>query len=303
MKSRIVSAYDYKQAEIPAELGLWRVRDEEIAAKLETLSHDHAYETEPETVERFDSVACSGESTISRWNRTSLRFYPGRRLCDAAIEDALIGAKPGETRSVTTEEGDIALTVTRVIRRVNMPVSDELVQAENIEGVMTVADYERWYRDQNEPERRINATFRMAYHLIEAMMEKSEFAFDENEKHDFLAEQVDIIYDAMVQAGVDPTIPKEGFDFLTEEQAKANMIADFAPRFTEYVTCAHLVELLAGVDAEALCEETLPRLAAENNMTAEALLEGSGKSMCYGKILQDKALELLVPYVEQFLEA
>ena len=302
MKSTITKMYDYKQMEIPAECGLWRIKDEEITEKLETLSHNHAYETEPETVEKFDSVACRGESAIARWNRKSLRFYPGRKLCDTAIENALVGAKVGESRAVKTDEGEITLTVTRIIRRQNMPVGDELVKAEDIEGVETVADYCRWYREQNEPERRTFATMRMAYQLIEEVAEKSEFSFDEEEKHTWVNSRVDAVYDAMLQAGVDPTIPKEGFDFLTEEQAKANMYADFAPLFNSHVVCSYLVETLSGVDADAFCEEGLAKLASDNNTTVEDLLKSSGKAMCYGKLLQDKALELLAQYTEQFLE-
>lgn len=302
MKSTITKMYDYKLAEIPAEQRLWRIKDEEIAQKLEVLSSNHAYETEPETVEKFDSVACGGKSAVPRWNRSSLRFYPGRGLCDAAIENALIGAKVGESRTVQTEEGEITLTVTRVIRRQRMPVGDALVKAEGIEGVETPADYYRWYREQNEPERRTNATLLMAYQLIKKIAGKSEFSIDEAEKRTWLNERVDAIYNAMLAAGIDPTIPEEGFDFLTEEQAKAKIYQNFEPLFNNYVTCGYLVETLAGVDAETFCEQGLAKLAAEHNMTADELLKSNGKSICYDKLLQDKALELLAAYTAQFLE-
>lgn len=303
MKSTIIKLYDYKQAVIPAEWGLWRITDGEVAEKLETLSHNHAIETEPDTVERFDSVACSGKSEAARWNRKSLRFYPGRKLCDADIENALIGAKIGESRTVRTEEGEITLTVTRIVRRRSMPVGDELVKAEGIDGVTTVADYYRWYREQNEPERRMNACMRTAYQLIHQIAENSEYSFDEGEKRTFVSDRVDRIYQAMVMAGADPTIPKEGFDFLTEEQAKANMYDQFEPTFSAYVACGYLVKTLGGVDdLDAFCEAGLERLAADLNLSVDTLLENNGEAMCYDKLLQDKALELLAVYTEQFLE-
>lgn len=302
MKSTVIKLYDYTQFEIPAEWKLWRIKDEEIAAKLETLSHNHAFEADVDTVELLDSVACRGESESPRWNRPVMLFYPGRKLCDTAIENALVGAKVGESRKVTTPDGNVTLTVTRIIRRRNMPVGDELVKAEGIDGVETVADYYRWYREQNEPERRTNAAMLIAYQMIKRIAAESEFSFDEEEKRAFVTDQVDRFYRALVLAGIDPTIPKEGFDFLTEEQAKANMYADYEPFFNTYVACWHLVKSLAGVDAEAFCEAGLEKLAADNNMTVEAMLENSGRDACYGKLLQDKTLELLAAYTEQFLE-
>lgn len=301
MKSTVTKLYDYTRFEIPAEWTLWRIKDEEIASKLETLSHNHAIEADVDTVEPLDSVACRGESESPRWNRPVLLFYPGRGLCSPELENALVGAKLGESRTVSTPDGNVTLNVTRIIRRRNMPVGDELVRAESIEGVETVADYYRWYREQNEPERRTNAAMMIAYQMIKRIAAESEFSFDEDEKRAFVTDQVDRFYRALVLAGIDPTIPKEGFDFLTEEQAKANMYSDYEPFFNTYVACRHLVELLAGVDAETFCEAGLEKLAADNNMTVEMMLENSGRDACYSKLLQDKALELLAQYTEQFL--
>ena len=302
MKSTVVKMYDYKSWEIPAEITLWRITDGEIEQQLERLSHDHAYEMDADTVELLDSVACRGECESSRWNRAVLLIYPGRKLCAGEMETALIGAKVGESRTAATPDGDVKLTVTRIVRHRNLPIGDELVKAVGIKDVETVEDYYRWYRDQNEPERRVNAAMRIAYQMIKQISEKSEFCFDEDEKHAWLSDRVDRFYNAMVLAGIDPTVPQEGFDFLTEEQAKAKMYANFEPQFRSYVACGHLVETMTGVAAETFCEEGLERLAADNNMSAEAMVERSGRYMCYDKLLQDKALSLLTAYTEQFLE-
>lgn len=302
MKSTVTDMYDYKSWKIPAELTLWRIADEEINQQLERLSHDHAYETDADTVELLDSVACRGESESPRWNRPVLLIYPGRRLCAEELETALVGAKVGESRTVTTPDGDVKLTVTRIVRRRNMPVGDNLVKAVGIEGADTVKDYFRWYREQNEPERRSNAAMRIAYQLIKQITEKSEFNFDEDEKRAWLNDRVDRFYQALVLAGIDPTVPQDGTDFLTEEQAKANMYVSFEPQFSCCIVCGHLVETLTGVDAETFCEENMEKLAADNHMSAEELIAKSGKSACCDKLLQDKALALLAAYTEQFLE-
>ncbi len=303
MRSTVTKLYDYKQMEIPAEWGLWRITDGEIAEKLETLSRNHAYETEPETVGKLDSVACSGKSNVPRWSRKSLRFYPGRGLCDAAIENALLGARVGESRVVATDEGELTLTVTRVIRRRNMPIGDELVRTEGIDGVETVADYYSWYRKTNEPERRNNAAMGIAYRIIREITEKSEFFIDEEEKRAWLNDQVDCYYRLMLQAGIDPTVPKDGVEFLTEEQAKAEIYAEHEHLFVSYAANGYLVRTLAGVDdLDAFCQAEIKRMAEEKAVAVDVLTKDAGWAAYYDRVLMQKAFDLFLAYAEQFLE-
>ena len=197
MKSTITKLYDYHQAVIPPELCQWRITDAELTEQLETLSHNHAYEADVDTVQTGDSVACRGESAAERWNRPVLLFYPGRGICDEALENVCVGAKLGERRTVTVDGDEITLTVTRIVRHQWMAVSDELIRTENIPGVTTLEEYGRWYRAANEPTRRSNAAYRIAYNLAEQVAEKSEFAIDEPERSLWVQDWVDRMYDAM----------------------------------------------------------------------------------------------------------
>ena len=138
MRSKVTKPYDYKLIPVPREMRLWRITDQELEEHLETLSHNHAYEADVDMVELGDSVACRGESAAARWNRPVLLFYPGRGICDEALENACVGAKLGERRTVTVEGDEITLTVTRIVRRSQMSVGDELIRAENIPGVETL---------------------------------------------------------------------------------------------------------------------------------------------------------------------
>ena len=117
MRSKVTKPYDYKLIPVPREMRLWRITDQELEEHLETLSHNHAYEADVDMVELGDSVACRGESAAARWNRPVLLFYPGRGICDEALENACVGAKLGERRTVTVEGDEITLTVTRIVRR------------------------------------------------------------------------------------------------------------------------------------------------------------------------------------------
>ena len=303
MKSTITHLYDYKQSVIPEELRLWRVKDQEVRERLETLSRNHAFEADVEQVQPGDSVACRGESGAARWNRETLLFYPGRGLCPPELEDACVGAKVGDTRTADTAEGQVKLTVKRIVRRSNMPIGDELVTLEGIDGVETVEDYDRWYREDKGAFYRQRASYQCAHFLLEEIQKNSTLAIDENEKAQWLWDRVDGLYDALMAAGLDPKIPPEGFDFLTEEQAKEKMYKESEPFFDAYVVQAYMAEKLSGQTMDDICQEGLEKLAEEHGMTVEQLRATSSEAMIYGKFAMERAMELLEPYVEQFLEA
>lgn len=302
MKSTITRLYDYTQTAIPEELCHWHIPEEEIDAQLETLSRNHAFEAEADTVQNGDSVACRGESEAERWNRETLLFYPGHGLCDPALEDACLGARVGESRTAQTPEGVVTLTVKRIVRRSLMPVGDELVRLENIGGVETAEDYRRWFRAQREDFTRKQALYRCASFLLGEIQSKSDIYIDPQEKDAWLKEWVDSMYDAFLAAGIDPKIPSEGFDFLTEEQAKEKMYKEQERAFDAYVVQSYIAEKLTGRSMDDICKEGLEKLAAENGMTVEALRATSCDAMIYGKFAMETAMEQLGAYAEPFLE-
>ncbi|MDE7352954.1 MAG: hypothetical protein K2O06_07870 [Acetatifactor sp.] len=302
MKSTITQLYDYKQSVIPQEMRLWRVKDDEVQAQLETLSRNHAFETDVEEVQNGDSVVCSGDSEAPRWNREVLLFYPGRGICPPEFEDACLGAKVGEVRTVSAAEGNVKLTVRRIVRRSSMAIGDDLVKLEGISGVAAVADYDRWYREEKGAFYRQRANYQCAGFLLEEVQKKSDIFIDQEEKDAWMWERINTLYDAFVAAGCDPKIPEEGFDFLTEEQAKEKMYREQEWAFTSYVVHAYMAEMLSGQTMDQICQEGLEKMAAEHDMTVDELRATSCDAMIYGKFAMEKAMEQLGAYAEQFLE-
>lgn len=302
MRSTVTSLYDYRQSAIPQELLTWRISDEELKQHLEVLSHNHAFEADVDVVQVGDSVACKAESECPRWNRPVMLFYPGRELLDPELENACVGAGVGESRVISVDGQPVRLTVTRIVRRSNMPIGDELAKAEGIEGVETLREYCDWYRDSNEPTRKLHASYRAASFLLDEIAKKSEFSMDAEEKNAWLNDRVDKVYDALVDAGADPTIPKEGFDFLTVEQAKANMFQQFEPFFADYVAQAYLVESKTGTPMEQIAMEKLEAMCKAEGYCVEEVYATSGMAMIYGKFAFETALELLAEYTKEFLE-
>lgn len=302
MNSKVETLFDYRSVSVPSELGKWHMPQEELEAQLNILSHAHAIETEEEMVEAGDSVACRGESDCPRWNREVLLFYPGHGLCDETLENGLLGARVGETRSLQTPEGEVRLTVQRIVRRKDMPISDAMVQCEGIEGVTTLTDYSRWFREQKEDFYRQRARYQCAKYILDEVEKNSLLSIDPEEQDAWVRQYANCVYDAMVAAGMDPTVPEEGVEFLTEEQARKKMFHQYAWVFPSYLVQSHMAELLSGKSIEDICKEGLEKLAAAHGMTVEAVKATSCQSMIYGKFALEAAMDLLGSYAERFLE-
>ena len=231
MKSKVTKLFDYTQAEIPEKLRRWRVTEEAMEEHLAVLGRSHALEKDAEEVRTGDSVVCRGESTVGRWNKPVLLFYPGSGLCEKVIENALAGMKPGESRTIAASEGDVTLTVTRIVRRESHPVNDELVKLEGVGGVETLEAYRSWYRETTEKEDRKRNLNYLARHLLQEIEKNSEYDIDEAEETAWAEVQGERWRRAEEAQGIDPSIPEEGTDFLTEEQIREKYINKCRPLF------------------------------------------------------------------------
>ena len=300
MRSKVTKLYDHTKAEVPAELRLWRVSEEKIDEQLASLSRTHALESDVTEVRTGDSVVCRGESAVGRWNKPVLLFYPGSGLCEKVIEDALVGMKPGESRTVAASEGDVTLTVSRIVRREAHPIDDELVKLEKVEGVETVEGYRRWYRESTEKWNRDHDVGYLARHLMDEIGKHSEYEIDEAEELAWAEKVAEGMREADEANGTDPSIPDEGTEFLTEEQIKEKYIKQCRPYFRTSVVCVAITEQLGGPDAYRA--ELEREAKVYYHMDAEALLAKYPEDMLRDQIYQNAALNLLQKYSEKLLE-
>lgn len=306
MKSKVTKLYDYTQAQVPNELRRWRLQEEEIEEKLAALSRGHARETDVEQVQAGDSVVCAGESAVERWNKPVLLFYPGSGLCEKVLEDSTVGMKTGESKTVAAGEGDVTLTVKRIVRREALPIDDALVKLEAIEGVETVEDYRRWYQEKTEKYNRDHNMAYLARHLLDTVVEKTEYEIDKAEELAWAEKNAEQLRRAEEANGIDPTVPEEGTDFLTEEQVKQKYIDRIKPFFRAGLTHAAVAVALSGKDEETVIQEELARQCERwyNHISVEELLaqfKGHEEDL-RANALHIAAEELLRVYSEKLLE-
>ncbi len=303
MKSRVVTLYDYTQAAVPDEMRRWRIDEAEIDHQIETLSHSHAVEMDADTVAPGDSVVCKGESAVPRWNKPVLLFYPGHELCEKGIEDALIGMNVGEGKTIAASEGELTLTVCRIVRRVPHPVDDDLVQLEKIEGVENLEQYRRWYREITEQRNRQDRINHIARMLLNETAAKTVYEIDEAEETEWATHLANLEYDSMVANGMDPTVPEDGVEFLTEEQAREKLVDQARPFFRNEFAYIALAVQLSGMDEATYFRTELERDGQRYyQKSAEELLEMAPESTWRSQVFHNGSEDLLRIYAEKLVE-
>ncbi len=306
MKSKVVSLWDYTQYRLPEELTKWRVQDEEIRQKLEAISKSHAQELEGEVVQIGDSISCHGESATSRWNKENLLFFPGRNLTDPVLENACLGCRVGDTVTVSIPDGEVKLAVRRILRRQPMPISDALVSLENIDGVRTLDDYTCWYRETTESERRTQLLRSAAGQLQNLLLQNSQMEIDQEEAREFCQDMVNAQFKTM--GGMDNmnlVLLDEDVLNPTEAGVKKKLLEMRLESYPAYVLCTHIVEKLAGLDAQQICAEGWKTILEMNQelKTKEDVRAYAGTSLPKEFAIQNAASQFLRSYVEQFMEA
>lgn len=296
MKSKVTYLYDMRQASVPKELRKWRVSEAEVQAQLARVAAAHPVETNPSTVELGDSVLCRTTGKEAKWNREAIPFYPGRNMMPE-IETALVGMQIGET----SEVGDKEITVLEITRRQPAPLTDTLIAVEGIEGVSTLAQYKDWWKHNAEQERRNRALSSIVYRLQAEVVSHSQILCDEIEMDKMSHELAQKQYTAMVNAGIDPTVPDEGVDFLTEEEALEKMAQENRMRLMGCIVNEHYATVLYPM-SKAEYEVALKEMEMSMGKTREELLEYAGETLINDFIYNKVFYAHASAYAETLLE-
>lgn len=93
-------------------------------------------------------VTLRTSSALPKFNREKTVLTVGSGLFSPEIEALLPGMRAGESASAAVKGEIVDFTVTRVERRVYPELTDELVRAQNIGGVDTLAGYREYMADK-----------------------------------------------------------------------------------------------------------------------------------------------------------
>lgn len=229
MKTQVTHLFDVKLIPTPEDIPEWRISDVEADQLISNLAAQRATELDVPAVCAGDAVFCTdGQRFVER----TVMIYPGRNMPGAeAAEAALTGAKTGDTVKTELCGAPAALTVKRIVRRLPAAIDDALIAGEHIDGVTTVNAYRKYIRGKTERENLSLSAKYLSSALREQLIECSEYAVDEEEREAWLEISAREMFDMYLQEGMDPHIPEDGTDFLTDEQAMEQIKEDLRPQF------------------------------------------------------------------------
>ena len=96
-------------------------------------------------------------------------------MYNPTLEALAIGMQAGETRTATLPEGEVALTVQAVQKRVVPALTDEMAAASKLPGVRTVAGYRRYLLAQQRDKAAAQAAWTLAARIKRAVLDESVF--------------------------------------------------------------------------------------------------------------------------------
>ncbi len=334
MASTISMLYDIKKLEIPDSVRAWRVTQEDIDSALALMARECATLKEVEAVQPGDVVRCIALDNQDKYSGRSILLYPGQNLRGAqkAEQDA-IGLTPGTT--FKTELGGVAidsyrksdeenkaaleachgepvtLRIETILRTCDMEISDELAKAQGIDGVETLQQLIDWYVENNQPKKLKDVkTNLIRKHVLPALFEKSEYAIDPEEESDWANRHGKYMFDLMTKNGIDPHLPDEGTELLSDEEALDKLMREQLPRYKEFVLTRYLAEC-AGFsynrklfleEVDAAWEQYAKEYEAEGYKKEDMLTE-----MVYDsyeeRAYSEKTYEYLMEQVEVLLQS
>ena len=269
MSSRVLSLPDYRQAEIPEEAREWKISEEEIEKRLQTLAENHASEWSAELVQEGDSVLCTDAGCPGE----EVLLFPGRKLPGAEeAEQTVCGKKKGETFSCTIAGEERSLQVQEIRSRSRVEIDDALIESEQIEGVHTVDEYRSWYRETENVKRREKAMALTGYEYQDYCVEHAEYEIDEADMMAWTTKEAENFYEMYVSMGRDPRT-MYGEPTLTEAEAKERFRQDMERRYWERVLAAYLAEKTGFEIDESAYLKTVDTIAEQQDMDRKEVLE------------------------------
>lgn len=206
MKSRVIKLYDYKEVELPEVVivdGLREKMDEEIRH----LCKKFKKVENVDSVKNGDIVMVDTKSALPKFNRTGLRLNVGKNFYDKEFEKNLVGLRVGEDADFKVGDTAVSVRVLESRRNVYPELSDEIVaegmalEEYNEPDIKMVEQYlERLHDDasyvliearQNEEVKR----------LLDTVIAKSEWQYDEDEISSFVDEQLEITREELAAEG------------------------------------------------------------------------------------------------------
>ena len=175
MRSYVLSMKDPKQVDLSASLVAVPIDADKVEAELRRIALPYVRWEPVAEAAAGDLAICRMHSELPRFERPKLKLMLGSGMFRREIEEAAVGMKPGEEKTVTLPEGNLQLTLMEVSRQTIPEPDDEMVRALRLEGVASVEDYREHLREKLRLDAAKELSREPLEQLICAVLDGSEF--------------------------------------------------------------------------------------------------------------------------------
>ncbi|HEX3017292.1 MAG TPA: hypothetical protein VHP31_05490 [Caproicibacter sp.] len=175
-----------------------------------------------EPIRHGDKATIRVSSALAKFNREKVPVSVGTGLYYADLEAALIGLKAGESGTITVKGETVSFTVLGVEQPCRPDPTDEMVLAQDIEGVTTVAQFSAYVLKQKREE----YLKTLVEQLLDQMILQSDFsAIDPQDVKEATDLRYTVMRERFLHSGTD-------LDALTSEEWSQTI---YAPKVFVYM--------------------------------------------------------------------
>ncbi|MCR4956500.1 MAG: hypothetical protein K6A30_07430 [Lachnospiraceae bacterium] len=198
MKSKVLRLYDYKKMDLSNYQVDFHVDQGRIDAESNHLILRYPSWKEGVEVNLGDTVTLKTQSKNEKFNKESLKISVGSFLYSRKLEEAIVGMRVGESKSVTVDEEKVTVTIVSVTNKILPKMTDAFVKEFGPENVETVEQYKEYLKNKQKEEILEEISYRAERAVIRELFSNSEIVvakedFDycmklQMDRHNVLAE-------------------------------------------------------------------------------------------------------------------
>lgn len=203
MKGNVIRLCNLSDIAIPDEFLTATVDEAEVDRQVQALCRRYAAQLPVQQAQQGDIVYCRADGARYGDGRTVMLYtaldIPGAEEATQAALGKTIGAR----FSTVLCGAGVQLTVEKIIRPVPAQLDDGLIASIGLEGVNTVADYRAYMADKMLSECRMEHRKMAVSHVMERLIEDSEFSYSPADLDATIAEEMDEIIRQCQEAGME----------------------------------------------------------------------------------------------------
>ena len=175
MKSKVLSFAEYDQVDISMYKKVFKLDEKAYKKEIDFIKNKNSTWEEVEEVTAGVLIVCDMESANPFFSRKNLEIMVGQGFFHKNLEEMCIGLKKG-TVSVLDVGGEKVTVTVRSIQQKKIPViTDEMIEALEIEGVSNVEQYEDYLICEQKKKIAENEAYEVVQYVMDKVFEASTF--------------------------------------------------------------------------------------------------------------------------------